>query len=200
MKAGSRSALRAGAVLSLVFCLATPVPAQKDEGAAPVAQADKAAALAEAADALLRAGNYSEASPLAQQVLAIREKQLGPDDPGVVYAINRLAGAYTGQGRYRDAEPLYRRALAIREKTLGPNDPRVAIALSPLGWVLNNLGDRDADAELVLGRAQAILQQAPGQYPPERLAFVLKNLGDVFSRNGNLPNSVASNSRRPSRS
>ena len=78
MKSAGRSALMAGAILGLVFSLATPV-AQKDEGAAAVAQEDEAAALAARAAALQQAGKYSEAILLAQQILAIREKQLGPD-------------------------------------------------------------------------------------------------------------------------
>jgi hypothetical protein len=94
MKFASRSALMACAILSLVFCLATPVAAQKDEGATPVAQEDEAAALAARAAALQRAGKYSEAIPLEQQVLAIREKQLGPDHPDVERAIGALAFAY----------------------------------------------------------------------------------------------------------
>ena len=77
MKSAGRSALRAGAILSLVFCLATPAAAQKGEGAAARAAA------------LQRAGKHSEAIPLAQHVLAIREKQLGPDDPDLVSAITR---------------------------------------------------------------------------------------------------------------
>ena len=97
MKSASRSALWAGAILSLVFCLTTPVAAQKDEGTVPVA------ALAARAAALYQAGKFSEAIPLAQRVLAIREKQLGPDHPDVVNAINDLAEAYQDQGRFRDA-------------------------------------------------------------------------------------------------
>jgi hypothetical protein len=87
----------------LVFCFATPVAAQKDEGAAAVAQKDEAAALAARVAALQQAGKPSEAIPLAQQVLTIREKQLGPDHPDVVNAINDLAEAYQDQGRFRDA-------------------------------------------------------------------------------------------------
>ena len=138
MKSIGRSALMAGAILSLVFCLATPAGAQRDEGAAARSAA------------IQRAGKHSEAFPLAQQVLAIREKQLGPDDPDLVKAINDL-------------------------EMLDRNDPKVAIALGKLGR-LYLLRHRDADAERVLRRAQVIMEQAPGYYPPEQLAFVLENL------------------------
>ena len=142
MKSANRSALMAGAILGLAFCLATSAAAQKDEGAAARAAA------------LQPAGKHSEAIPLAQHVLVIREKQLGPDDPDLVSAITRL-------------------------ETLNPNDPRVPRVLGRLGR-LYLLRHRDADAERVLRRAQVIMEQAPGYYPPEQLAFVLKNLGAVY--------------------
>ena len=69
---------------------------------------------------------------MAQQVLAIREKALGPDHPDVAQALNNLAVLYYKQGRYAEAEPLYKRALAIGEKALGPDHPDVATALNNL--------------------------------------------------------------------
>jgi hypothetical protein len=48
--------------------------------------------------------------------------------------------------------------------------------------LLYNLRERDADAESVLRRAQAILEQARGHYQPDQLAFVLKQLGDLYLR------------------
>ena len=116
MKSASRSALMAGAILSLVFCLATPVAAQKDERTAPVAQEDEAAALAARAAALQRAGKYSEAIPLAQQVLAIREKQLGPDHPDVAESLAKLGRLYLLRDRNADAESVLRRTQVISEQ------------------------------------------------------------------------------------
>jgi tetratricopeptide (TPR) repeat protein len=105
--------------------------------------------------ALFREGKYSEAIPLARQLLEIREAQFGPNHPGVVYAINRLALAYQEQDRFRDAEPLYRRALAIRENVLGHDSPEVAGSLARLGR-LYLLQDRNADAECCLHCAPAL--------------------------------------------
>ena len=116
MKSAGRSALMAGAILSLVFCLTTPVAAQKYEGAVAVAK-DEAAALAARAAALQRAAKYSEAIPLAQQVLAIREKQLGPDHPDVAESLAKLGRLYLQRGRNADAESVLGRAQAIFEQT-----------------------------------------------------------------------------------
>jgi Tetratricopeptide repeat len=42
-------------------------------------------------DALYRAGKFAEAVPLAQRILAIREKVLGPGHPDVAVSLNNLA-------------------------------------------------------------------------------------------------------------
>ena len=81
---------------------------------------------------LYKQGRYSEAIPLAQRTLTIREKSLGPDHPDVAVSLNNLAELYRAQGRYADAEPLHKRALTIREKALGPDHPDVALSLNNL--------------------------------------------------------------------
>ena len=105
------------ALLCLVLFVSCPGLAQ---------DLDEAAALNQQVTQLYKQGRFSEALPLAQRALAIREKALGPDHPGVAESLNNLAVLYQGQGRYVDAEPLYKRSLAIREKALGPNHPDVA--------------------------------------------------------------------------
>jgi tetratricopeptide (TPR) repeat protein len=72
---------------------------------------------------LLNAGEYSQAMPLAQRVLSLREAALGPDHLDVARALNNLALVYDSQSRHHDAEPLFKRSLAIREKSLGPDQP-----------------------------------------------------------------------------
>ena len=73
-----------------------------------------------------RQGRYADAEPLYRRSLAINEKALGPDHPGVAISLNNLAELYRNQGRYVDAEPLHKRSLAINEKALGPDHPDVA--------------------------------------------------------------------------
>ncbi len=65
-------------------------------------------------------GKHAEAEPFYKRALAIREKALGPDHPGVATDLNNLAGLFEAQGKYAEAEPLYKRALAIDQKALGP--------------------------------------------------------------------------------
>ena len=77
-------------------------------------------------------GNYAKAEPLHKRSLAIREKALGPDHPGVANSLNSLAMLYMNQGNYAKAEPLYKSSLTRVEKALGPDPPIVATILKNL--------------------------------------------------------------------
>jgi tetratricopeptide (TPR) repeat protein len=114
---------------------------------------------------LRKEGRYSEAVPLAQRVLAIEEKALGPDHPDVAASLNSLGLLYKQQGRYADAEPLYKRSLAIREKALGPDHPDVALSLNNLAALYYNQG-RYAEAKPLYKRSLAIREKALGPDHP----------------------------------
>ena len=79
-------------------------------------QANEAEALTAQLTTLYQQGRYAEAIPLAQHLLAIREKSFGPNHVTVEASLNLLATLYYDQGRYAEAEPLYKRALTIAEK------------------------------------------------------------------------------------
>ena len=98
----------------------------------PAQETDEASELNKKVIELYSAGRYSDAIPIAQRILAIREKALGRDHPDVATSLNDLAELYDDQGRYADAEPLYKRSLAISEKALGPDHPDVARSLNNL--------------------------------------------------------------------
>ena len=104
---------------------------------------------------LYRDGRYSEAIPLAQQLLALREEAVGPDHPEVASASATLANLYYSQGRYPDAELLYKRSLSILEHSLGPTHPYVARSLSNLALLYVSQA-RSADAEVGYKRSLAI--------------------------------------------
>src|SRR5262249_41044542 len=124
----------------------------------------KAYELINKASALIQVGKSAEAIPLAQQVLAIREKLLGPDHPDVAMVLDGLGSLYKKEGRYTEAEALYKRALAIREKSLGPNNRDhflVAQSLGSLAALYDRQG-RYAEAEPLNQRALAIFEEAFG--------------------------------------
>jgi len=128
---------------------------------APQAPLEEATRLEKAAQALYEQGKFQEAIPLAEQVLAIREKALGGAHPAVADSLNDLATFYWAQGLYARAEPLFGRALAIREKVLGPNHPDVAASLHNLALLYATQG-LYARAEPLFGRALTIREKVLG--------------------------------------
>ena len=98
---------------------------------------------------------------LHQQVLADRERALGPDDPDTLAARNNLAVAYQTAGRIDEAIALHEQALADRERVLGPDHPATLNSRSNLAVAYQATGRTDAaitlhqqvlaDRERVLG-------------------------------------------------
>ena len=132
---------------------------------------------------LYQAGKYQEAIPVAQQLLEIRERALGPEHPYTATSLNSLAELYREMGEYAKAGPLYRRALAIREKVLGPEHPATGTSLNDLAELCRQMGDY-AKAEPLYRRALTIREKALGVEHPEtsstlnNLALLYKTMGD----------------------
>jgi CHAT domain-containing protein/Tfp pilus assembly protein PilF len=170
-------ALRASKWVGLVWLLALVV--------APVANAQEGSIQeAEALDRqvlqLYQQGRFTDAIPLAQRALAIREKALGPDHPATATALNDLAELYRATGAYTQAEPLYQRALAIFEKKLGPEHP--VTALNNLAALYHATGAY-AQAELLYQRALAITEKVLGPVHPDT-AGSLNNLAGLHRETG----------------
>ncbi len=73
-------------------------------------------------------GRYTEARPVYERVLAIREATLGPSHPDIASILINLASLYYHQNQYAEAVPLYRRSLDIRKAELGPEHPDTSLA------------------------------------------------------------------------
>src|SRR5689334_13560438 len=69
----------------------------------------------ERALALIAQGKYADAEPLLLRALEAREKELGPEDPQLVSAVEELAALERAQGNNTEAEKLYLRSLQLRE-------------------------------------------------------------------------------------
>jgi CHAT domain-containing protein/Tfp pilus assembly protein PilF len=176
----------AGLVIAIVISVPSPAAAQKDAASVLIAKVLQ----------LSQAGKYSEAIPLAQRALAIREKALGPDHPDVAASLNTLANLYVKQGRYADAEPLTKRALAIREKAFGPDHPNVATppaaaqnddpaALSAKAAQLSQQG-KYLEAIPLAQQALALYQKTRGPNHPY-VAIALSNLAALYGNLGRYP-------------
>jgi tetratricopeptide (TPR) repeat protein len=125
---------------------------------------------------------FSDAEPLHQRALAIRERALGPDHPDVAESVNNLAVLYYHQGKYAEAVLLSQRALAITEKALGPEHLIVATHLNNLASLYDKQG-KYAVALPLLQRALAIRERTLG---PEHhdVATSLNNLAGLYRNQG----------------
>ena len=87
-------------------------------------------ALADALESLGRClggqGRYSEAQPLLERSLTIRERLHGPEHASLAAALDALGSLHVRSGRHTDADAFYRRALSIRTRILGPEHLDVA--------------------------------------------------------------------------
>jgi tetratricopeptide (TPR) repeat protein len=97
---------------------------------------------------LYNRAEYSEAEPLLERALAIREKTLDSEHPDVATSLNSLAVLRRRLRKDRDekTEALFQRAIAIREKKLGPERREVADVLRNLA-VLYRHGGEDGKAD-----------------------------------------------------
>ena len=137
-------------LLALAVSIAGPNPARAQS-------ADELDALNTQVNQLYQAGKFSEATPIAQQALALAERLNGPDHPTVVVTLGNLAVLHLLQGRYAEAEPLYKRSVGIVEKAVGTEDPALADMLNNFGEVYRLQG-RYAEAEPLYRRSLAIAE------------------------------------------
>lgn len=116
---------------------------------------------------------FTEAEPILQRAIAVKEKVLGPDHPDVARALIDLGTLYRMRGEHGKAEVPTRRGVAILEKALGPEHPEVAGNLTNLGGRLRDQG-KFAEAEPMLQRALAIRTKI---LPPDHPDIVRSTLG-----------------------
>jgi CHAT domain-containing protein/tetratricopeptide (TPR) repeat protein len=142
-------------------------------------------------ESLWRGGKVKEpeSRQLAARVVAIKEKNLGPDHPEVAKSLRNFGVLMNLSGEYTQAKQLAERALRIRENALGPDHPDVAMSLRDLGDILDRTGDFAA-ARPLLERALEIQEKVLGHNDPE-LALTLTHLGVVRWRAGNYPEAKA---------
>ena len=142
------------------------------------ADAQDAAALNQRVSALLDAGKYAEALPLAQQAVESSEQAHGATHPAILPSLNNLALAYEATGAYPKAETVFLRALAIFRDTKGPNEQAVATTLNNLGSLYRTMGAY-AKAEPFFKQALAIKEKSLGPDHPD-VATSLNNLAELY--------------------
>ncbi|HWA97854.1 MAG TPA: CHAT domain-containing tetratricopeptide repeat protein [Pirellulales bacterium] len=159
--------------------LSAPSPASDDEAKAIAEVAE----LSRQIGNLYRDGKYAEAIPLAQRVVDLQRKFLGPSNPYYATALNNLANLYKNAGRYTEAEPLFEQAIAVYRQTIGTDAPDFAMGLNNLAGLYEVTG-RGTQAEPLYQQVIAINRKALGDAHPNtiaainNLALLYKNAGD----------------------
>jgi Tfp pilus assembly protein PilF len=98
-------------------------------------------------------GQYADAVPLAKQVVDLRQKKSGTEDPDYAAALTNLAMLDKSLGRNEEAQPLFEQSLAIRQKVLRPGDPQTDATLGALAEIYA-LEGKPEQAEPLLKQAE----------------------------------------------
>jgi len=128
-------------------------------------------------------GKPVEAELLFSRALAIGEKGLGADHPGVGATIQNLGILYATQERYREAEPLLKRSLAINLKEFGSKHARTALSLKTLSSFYAIQGQL-GEAEQLIHKSLDILQESRVRQGDPQLTSTLEVLAAIL-RNTN---------------
>lgn len=83
---------------------------------------------------------FWECETISRNGLAIREVQLGVDNPQTITCVNMLGIVLRHLKRPEESEQYHRRALRTRRKILGPNNPHTQKSMRNLGSVLRDQG------------------------------------------------------------
>jgi tetratricopeptide (TPR) repeat protein len=122
---------------------------------------------------------YTEALPLFQRALKIRNVLI-PTHPDTAETLNGLADVYRHQGKNNDALPLYQRALAIRKEAFGATHPKVAKSLDNLSQTYAALGKYDMAVPIYKDLVSA-RQTTVGLEDP-KVAQALEDLGYAYGK------------------
>ena len=139
--------------------------------------------LATLGQAYLNLGHFDEALPLIERSLAIRSRDLGPDDLEVAATLNTLGWVRYWLGDFRSSRESFARSLEIREHAISETDPAVAESLSDLAFLEWRMGRFKIAGEL-FDRALEIIEEAEGPNHPEvadvlyQKSLLLNTLGE----------------------
>ncbi len=128
---------------------------------------------------------FAEAEVLNREVLAIRRKLLGDQDPEVVISLSNLAIEVRAQeGGLAKSETMFRDVLAMNRKLLGDESPGVANSLHDLAFTLWKLNKFSEAESLFLEALEMRRKLLPGDHP--RLAMTRNDFADMLREQGKL--------------
>ena len=161
-------------VLLFLFCLpVSPVGAQSR---------DELDNLGRRLDELQKAGQYTEALPLVEQLSEAVQNTFGKNSGEHAAILARRAGLLQAVGRYAEAEALYVRSRDIATVALGPEHAGVTFVLNDLA-LLYKMQGRFAEAEPLYQKALAIREKSLGPDHPA-VALIVSNLATLYVAQG----------------
>jgi tetratricopeptide (TPR) repeat protein len=123
----------------------------------------------------------AEAEATAREVLAIRRKRIGPEDPLVAASLADVAWAAGKQRKWDEVESLQREALAMQRKLLSDGHPASMDSLHNLCATLEGEG-KYADAETFHREALTFWNQRAGREAPQALAQLEALVRDLMAQ------------------
>lgn len=171
-------------VVCMVVMVCSSGRSSQAQGPAPNSALARAKQLDQQVEKLYGEGKYAEAIPLAEQSLAIKERELGPVHPDVAESLNNLAQVMVEQGTYAKVEALQLRALQIWEKALDPGHPDVVTGICNLASLYRVQGNF-AKAEPLYLRALDMTKKAPGPWLPN-FSLCVHNLASLYKDQGDF--------------
>jgi tetratricopeptide (TPR) repeat protein len=128
---------------------------------------------------------YSEARPLQERALALRESALGRDHADVLQSLADLALIDIAEGKVATAEQRYERILATQRRLYGRAAPQTAITVNSLARLHASRGDLRRAVGLYRDEL-AILETVNGT-DSIRLVSTLTTLADLERRREHVP-------------
>jgi tetratricopeptide (TPR) repeat protein len=123
-----------------------------------------------------------------RQVLAIRQRLQGKDDPAVAAVWGNLGMALFRLGRFAEAELAHRNAVDIKRRRLKPDDPSLYTSLNNLAITLFREGKYDEAEPIMRENVEYRIRRHGERHPStatslHNYSYVLGNLGRyVISR------------------
>jgi hypothetical protein len=137
------------------------------------------------ADAMREGGYWSQARLLAEAVVDVRTRMLGPEHPDTLSGMHSLARTMHDMGDLPGAYQLHQKLLAVRTRLLGPEHPATLSTMHSLAITLIRMpgdlpGARELQQKAMVARTRVLGPEHPHTLcTMHRLAITLSLMGDL---------------------
>ena len=129
-------------------------------------------------------GDFLESERIHLQSVALRERDLGSDDPDLATCLNNLALVYTDRFDFKSAEPLLKQSLEIMQRAVGRDDEDLLPVLNNLGFTYVR-SEKFSEAQPLLKWALAAEQKSSNRQD-FFYATILNNMAELWLGLDNL--------------